>query len=411
MAYNLDSLIADLKRGSYTPKTEAELQNTASNRYQSYYDQQRLGANQAAETTGLALNRQLGELRAAYDKQRQNASQQYQQAYSNLDRQMLGRGMQRSSYGMATLGNVAIAGNRALQEITDNEQRAVGNVQDQQTLLARQLADQLRQYSASQAADTLAYLDELESREYDRGVASDDRSNSLAMQIYQFANQKEQQDAASQQWAKQFDESIRQYNTSLAEQQRQANLSQQNWQKSFESNETQRQFENLLASKNFDENIRQFNASLDAQQKQASQSQENWVKEFAESVRQSDRNFAEQVRQFGESMSAEEKKMAMSADQFLKNFTEQQRQFDLSYALDKMQADKLYGSKKTSTNKNPPPPPPPLSPPPADDPLLTQIENIKKIIGAGKMQKTTVKPTDVAKTIKSGGSNVRQLLK
>lgn len=214
--YTLDKLLSDLQRGTYTPKTEQELQGIADRRYQSYYDQQRLGATQAAESTGLALDQQLKQLGQQYGKQREQSAQNYQQAYSQSSRGMLQRGMQRSSYGAATLGNISTAGNKAQQEITDNEQMANQNIGEQQALLAQQLAQQLRQYSASQAADTLAYIDELEAREYDRGATSQDRSNSLAMQIYQFANQEKQQNQAQANWLAQFNESVRQYNATAA---------------------------------------------------------------------------------------------------------------------------------------------------------------------------------------------------
>lgn len=214
--YTLDKLLSDLQRGTYTPKTEQELQGIADRRYQSYYDQQRLGATQAAESTGLALDQQLKQLGQQYGKQREQSAQNYQQAYSQSNRGMLQRGMQRSSYGAQTQANIALAGNKAQQEISSNEQMANQNIGEQQTLLAQQLAQQLRQYSASQAADTLAYIDELEAREYDRGTTSQDRSNSLAMQIYQFANQEKQQNQEQQNWLAQFNESVRQFNGQMA---------------------------------------------------------------------------------------------------------------------------------------------------------------------------------------------------
>ena len=86
---------------------------------------------------------------------------------------------------------------------------------------ARQLADVLKQYSASQAADTLAYLDQLEQREYDRSTASADRQNTLAAQIYQFANQEQQQNASTDQWLKQFNEQVREYDASATQNQAQ----------------------------------------------------------------------------------------------------------------------------------------------------------------------------------------------
>ena len=341
MAYTLNQLIDSLKTGAYTPKTEAELQGVADRRYQSYYDQQRLGAQQAAETTGLALDRQLGDIAASYGKQKQATAQQYQQASSDLGRQILGRGMGRSSYGISSLGNMAIAGNKAQQEIGEAEQRAVGGVQDQQTLLARQLSDQLRQYSASQAADVLSYIDELESKEYDRGTSARQYDNSLAMQIYQFANQKEQQDEASQQWLKQFDESIRQYNTSLAQESEQFN-------KNYDLNKQQMAEQQRQYDLNYNLNLqqaaeskRQFEASLSEQQRQYDQSTAQGRKEFEASLSLQQRQLEQQIKNQEASLSLEQQQLE-----------EQKRQFELGYALDKQQADTLYPAAATSTGGN-----------------------------------------------------------
>ncbi len=219
--YNLDSLIADLKKNTYTPKTDAELQAEANNRYQSAYDQKRFDAQQAYDTNQQALERQLSSLGAITSKQKEASALQYDQARSQADRTALSHGFGRSSYNLATQANIAIAGNKAQQEISDAEATARTGLEDQKTLLARQLADLLKQYSASQAADTLSYLDQLEQREYDRSTASTNQQNSLAAQIYQFANQEQQQNNANDQWLKQFNEQIRQYNESAAQNQAQ----------------------------------------------------------------------------------------------------------------------------------------------------------------------------------------------
>ena len=351
--YNLDSLIADLKKGSYKPKTEEELQGIAGRRYQTFYDQQRLGANQAAETTNLALNRQLANAGVDYGKQRESSLQNYQNAYSQADRQSLSRGMQRSTFNAATLGNVALAGNKAQQDITDSEQRFKTGIGDQQTLLAQQLAGQLRQYSASQAADTLSYIDELESREYERGDKARQDSNSLAAQIYQFANQEKAQDRAQQNWLDTFNQSNKHFDKTYDQTQGQIDQGQKNWDKTFDQtqgqinqaqenwgksfDQTQGQINQAQENwgKSFDqsneqfaEGIRQFDAQLTAQEKQSNQSQENWLKQFAQSAEQYDKSLAEQIRQYDTSLSLQEKQMAMSSDQFQQTFAENVRQFN-----------------------------------------------------------------------------------
>jgi len=99
-------------------------------------------------------------------------------------RNALGRGMQRSSYIGATVGNIGIKGNEAQQAILKNQEGTVRNYAEQQALASQQLAAQLAQYDKGQLADQLAYQDELEAREYDRGMTAADRANQLATDIY-----------------------------------------------------------------------------------------------------------------------------------------------------------------------------------------------------------------------------------
>lgn len=221
--YNLDTLIADLKKNTYTPKTDAELQAEANSRYQSAYDQKRLNAHQAHDTNQQALDRQLSSLGSTTAKQKEESAKQFEQAASQAARTALAHGMERSSYNLATQGNIAIAGNKAQQDIANAEATARAGLEDQKTLLARQLSDVLKQYSTAQAADTLSYLDQLESQEYDRSTAASNQQNSLATQIYQYTNQEQQQNTANDQWLKQFNEQVRQYDTQIAENQRQFN--------------------------------------------------------------------------------------------------------------------------------------------------------------------------------------------
>lgn len=212
MATDLDSLIKDLQNSTYKPKTQAELQQQAQNRYQSAYDQRRLDATQAQQQSDLALQHQAGRVGKLYDKQLDQSAQQYAQAYSQSARHQLSRGMQRSSYGAATLANIDIAGAKAADDIGQNKTDALGNIEQQRSLLAQQLADQLRSYSGQQAADVLAYMDDLEAREYDRGTQSQQYQNSLAMQIYQFAQQQKATDQAQANWLAEFNEGVRQFN-------------------------------------------------------------------------------------------------------------------------------------------------------------------------------------------------------
>lgn len=197
---------------SYVPKTADQIRQQAQGEYQSYYDQLRLAAQQAQVRNDLALQQQREGLQRTYDKQREASQKEYENAYSRADRQQLSRGMQRSSYTAQVLANLTKEGAEAQQELWDAQGAAEGNIDAQRTQLAAQLADQLSQYSASEAADVLARIKQLEDQEYDRVRENDQYKNSLSAQIYQFLYQGEQDKIAQEQWQKEFDENVRQWN-------------------------------------------------------------------------------------------------------------------------------------------------------------------------------------------------------
>lgn len=204
---------------AYTPKTAEQIRSQAEGQYQSYYDQLRLAAQQAQEQQDLALQQQRAGLQYTYDKQREANRRAYEQAYSEADRHALSRGMQRSSYNAQILANLMRQGAEADQDIWDQQSAAEGNVDAQRAQLAMQLATQLQQYDANQAADVMARINELEDQEYDRGQSNTQYRNNLYAQIFEYMqnmNNMEYQRArdliADEQWQKQFDESVRQFN-------------------------------------------------------------------------------------------------------------------------------------------------------------------------------------------------------
>ena len=155
---------------------------------------------------------------------KQASEKAFTDTYTQANRQAQSRGMQRSSYNNAVLGNIGVAGAKSQADIGENQSRAIGGVEDQRTLLAQQLAGQIRQYSSAQAADTLAYIDELESKEYDRGTQAQQYENSLASQIYQFANQEKTQNEAQQNWLTQFNQNVSQFDQTFAQQGRSSGI-------------------------------------------------------------------------------------------------------------------------------------------------------------------------------------------
>ena len=206
MSSKLNELIAKLNQtAAYTGLTADQIQEQANRRYQSVYDQKRLSAQQSYETGDAALARELASLQASYDQQREESKAATRQTYSQADRQALSRGMQRSSYNSATLANIDLAGDEALQEIGEAQTKEEGDIGQQRTQLSQQLARQLSQYDADQMNDVLSYMDELEAREFDRVTASRNTMNDLAMKIYEYQHQLEQEAIEQKRWEMEFE--------------------------------------------------------------------------------------------------------------------------------------------------------------------------------------------------------------
>lgn len=211
----LEKLITMRTGWDYTPKTAEQIKAQAEGEYQSYYDQLRLAAQQAQAQSDLRLAQQASSLQAAYDTQREESQRQYQRAYSQADRQLLSRGMQRSSYGNSTLSNINVESSRAQDKIYQAQIAAQSNIEEQRTQLQQQLARQMSQYTASQQADIMKRSRELEDIEYNRQVDAWKSQMSLEQMLYQAARQQERDAVADQQWADQMAENQRQFDQQL----------------------------------------------------------------------------------------------------------------------------------------------------------------------------------------------------
>ena len=205
MSASLEKLIAALSNTSiYQPMSDAEIREEANRRYQSVYDEKRLSARQAYDTSDAALVRELAGVQTAYDKQRAQSKAEYEGAYRQADRQSLSRGMQRSTYNNATLSNITLAGNAAQQAISDEQAAKESDISQKRTNLSNQLGQLLKQYDASQLSDTLSYADELAAREHDRHVESTNTYNQLAMQLYEYQHELEQEALEQARWQAEF---------------------------------------------------------------------------------------------------------------------------------------------------------------------------------------------------------------
>lgn len=205
MASTLEKLIAQLEGNeTYTPLSQEEIQAQAARRYQSVYDQKRLSAQQSYETQDAALARELSGLQKSYDEQRASAKAQTKATYSQADRHALSRGMQRSSYNESALANISLAGDAAQREIHQAQTEHEAQIGEKRTLLSSQLSQTLRQLAADQRSDELAYADELTAREYDRAAASRENANQLALKLYEYQHQLDEEAAEQARWQAEF---------------------------------------------------------------------------------------------------------------------------------------------------------------------------------------------------------------
>lgn len=187
----LAQMQAQYQNGGYKKKTDEELRQQAQQEYGAYYDQQRLNAQQQFERNDLALQQQKAALDYAFQKQQEAAEKEYNEVYSQADRQLLSRGMQRSSYGAQTLANIRQQQADVYMDL-ESQLAAKGNdIEAQRVQLGDQYSATLNQYDAAQAADELNRLRELEEQEYERGVQADERQNDMALQLYEMMKAEE----------------------------------------------------------------------------------------------------------------------------------------------------------------------------------------------------------------------------
>lgn len=203
----LAALMAQIQATSsnYTPKTGKQIRDEANRNIGGKYAAQRLAAEQAFQTNDQALAREKAGLQAAYDEQRDQSAESYDNAMRQADRQSTNRGMQRSSFNNATLSNIATEGLEARQKINEAQTEHEGNIDAQRTLLAKQLQSTLQQQTAQKMDELNAYIAAEEQKEYDRQQANIAQQNQLAMQLYQFQHQLDQERQQQANWQAQFE--------------------------------------------------------------------------------------------------------------------------------------------------------------------------------------------------------------
>ncbi len=200
MAVDFTSLGAQLQ--ALMPKTaqrtEEQLTAAATSKYTPIYNAEVEGATQTQQKSDLALAQQIERLLPEYQRQRESIEQATRQAVSQQGREVLRRGMQRSSYGMATMGGIRQAGIKSLAQAEEQHNMNVGQINAQRAQLEQNLAATLGRLEKDKAHVVSGYTDEMRQQ---------DLAN--AMQGYQMLQQLQltmaQEQAAQDRWEAEYE--------------------------------------------------------------------------------------------------------------------------------------------------------------------------------------------------------------
>ena len=202
---NADSLSVALTTHQASPRTDAQLRAEAERSVGSLYNQKTLAAQQAYDRTALGLRNQLDALSSIYAQQKDNAAANTRMSLSQADRRAMSRGMGRSSYTMATLGNMQTEGDKVLDRINTQQTNAASDVQSRLQLANQQLADILSGYTVDKEMDVLSRVDAQRAKDEAAMRDATQYNNSLIMGLADRAQQ-QQETAFNQGLAqKQFD--------------------------------------------------------------------------------------------------------------------------------------------------------------------------------------------------------------
>ena len=126
-------------------------------------------SQQNFETTKLSKEQEIANLAANLTRAIDEQSSAYRQSKANVETAALSRGMGRSSYTLQTLANQGDALAKAVRELTDENARKTGQIQDQITQAAQQNSQtqgRLNTDFASQLAAKVQELKDTQRREY-----------------------------------------------------------------------------------------------------------------------------------------------------------------------------------------------------------------------------------------------------
>lgn len=207
MALDLTALGNQLR--SAMPKsvqrTDTQLREAASNKYAPIYNAQVEGAQQAQQQSDLSLAQRIERLLPEYQKNAENIEKSTTSAFNQQNRQVLSRGMQRSSYNNATLGNIQIAGMKALAQNDEQRTTEVNQINAQRSQMEQQLAQTLARLEADKEMNIAGYTDEMRQQDWSNAMTGYQTLQNLETTLAEMGYRQERDAVTDSQWQQQFD--------------------------------------------------------------------------------------------------------------------------------------------------------------------------------------------------------------
>lgn len=180
---------------SYTPKSEEELLNIATQRVSSSYDEQMADYERQAAKKESHYNESLAKLDPAYERLGAQVERQYEQKRQNVSDAAMARGFGRSSYVTDVLGQAHDQQISALEELSRKKAEEVEGIGAQiETLYDDLLANQSR-LSAAKQNKILSTIDQLRLEQESREIQIMQYNADISMRQEQLAMQREQFEA------------------------------------------------------------------------------------------------------------------------------------------------------------------------------------------------------------------------
>ena len=199
-----------------TARTEDELRAEAERSIGSLYNQKTLATQQQYDRTQGSLKTQLNSLADTYAQHKETVIDQTKKSVSEADRRGLTRGMGRSSYLQATLGNVQASGDKLLNQVNTAQTNQTNAINSQLQLADQQLGEILSAYQVDKELDIMAQIDKLRSTDKQDSRAATEYNNNLILALAERIAAQKSQEFEQDMATKQYNQSEREFNMRYA---------------------------------------------------------------------------------------------------------------------------------------------------------------------------------------------------